>query len=592
MVRPLRTGKDGFVQKENEQGLYGEGVKVALVHVDIKWNDKEKNLAKLLALNEKAAGAGARIILNTELAATGYAFESRADIAPLTETIPGPTTGAFGQIAKKYGCYICIGLPEVAPETGILYNAAALIGPAGRVLGRYRKVAPAFRENLWATRGNLPVLVVQTEFGNLGVVICADAYSYKTARVAALKGARILLVPANWPPEHHNPEKFWRARAVENGIYVLACNRTGKDKTMNCHSAESFIIDTGGGALKQISSPDDIIIYGTLPLECGKLILPEAEDILGRRRPHYYGNISLDTFSHFNPETLLNLPEPAEFTVATLQFRPASQDPATNTEKMLKLIDEASAMATAKGMTLNLVILPELSTTGIIFERREAEKWCEEIPGPATNIFTRKAEEEKIFIVLGMAERHAGRFYNSCVLIGPGGVEGRYRKVHLSRYDERWAQAGNGGFSAFDLPFGRVGMLAGYDLMFPESVDSLAKWGTDLLCVPALWGDRKSKFIWEARMGEQMHMAVANQWGSFGKFHALGGSIIYSYSRYPEKRLKLESPAEGDRVNIMRLSAKDAREKRFLENIDYDILLHRNQEDRYIDSRGTKRTVP
>lgn len=161
------------MRKENEQGLYGEGVKAALVHASVNWKDKEKNLAKLLALNEKAAGAGARIILNTELATTGYAFESRADIAPLTETIPGPTTGAFGQIAKKYGCYICIGLPEVDPETGKFYNAAALIGPAGRVLGRYRKVAPAFRENLWAARGNLPVLVTQTEFGRLGVVICA-----------------------------------------------------------------------------------------------------------------------------------------------------------------------------------------------------------------------------------------------------------------------------------------------------------------------------------------------------------------------------------------------------------------------------------
>ncbi len=561
------------MQIEYSKEIYGEEVKVALVHAAVHWKDKEKNLSRLLALNEKAAGAGARIILNTELTVSGYAFENRADIAPMTETIPGPTTRAFGQIAKKYGCYICIGLPEVDPEKGIFYNAAALIGPAGRVLGRCRKVAPAFRENLWAARGNLPVLVAQTEFGKLGVLICADAYSYKPARVAALKGARLLLVPANWPPEHHNPEKFWRARAAENGIYVLACNRTGKDKTMDCRSAESFIIDTGGGVVKQISSPDDIIVFGTLPLEDGKFISLAAEDILGQRRPHCYGNISLDTYSHLSPELLLSLPEPAEFTVATLQFRPASQDPAVNIEKMLKLIDEAISLAAAKGMTLDLVILPELSTTGIIAERREAEKWCEEIPGPATNILARKAEEKNIFIVLGVAERQAGRFYNSCVLIGPGGVAGRYKKVHLSPYDESWAQAGECGFPVFDLPFGRIGMLAGYDLMFSESADSLAKLGTDLLCAPALWGDRKSKFIWEARLGEQMHLAVANQWGNFGKFHALGESVIYSYSRYPEKRLKLESPAEGDRVNIMRLSANDAREKRFLENIDYDVLL-------------------
>ena len=344
---------------------------------------------------------------------------------------------------------------------------------------------------------------------------------------------------------------------------------------MDFHSAESFIIDTGGGVVRQFCSTGDSIVYGMLPLENGKFISSAAEDILGRRRPHCYANISLDTFSHFNPEFLLGLQEPADFTAATLQFRPLSCDPPANTEKLLKYIDEAIAMAAAQGLTLNLVILPELSTTGIIFGHQEAAKWCEEIPGPATHAFARKAEEQNIFIVFGMAEKHAGKFYNSSVLIGPGGVKGKYRKVHLSPYDERWAEAGEGDIPAFDLPFGRVGMLAGCDLMFPESADALAKLGTDLLCVPALWEDQKSKFIWEARVGEQMHLAIANQWGDFGKFHALGGSLIYSYSRYPEKRLRLESPAAGDKINIMQLHAKDAREKRFVENIDYTVLLNR-----------------
>ncbi|MDD4588484.1 MAG: carbon-nitrogen hydrolase family protein, partial [Heliobacteriaceae bacterium] len=118
-----------------------------------------------------------------------------------------------------------------------------------------------------------------------------------------------------------------------------------------------------------------------------------------------------------------------------------------------------------------------------------------------------------------------------------------------------------------------VGLLAGDDLMFPESADSLAKLGADLVCVPALWRNRRQKFIWEARLGEQMHLAIANQWGDSGNNPALGGSVIYGYSRYPEKRIKVESPAEGDRINIMQLNAQGARDKRFVENIDYDVLL-------------------
>jgi len=66
-------------------------LKVALVHVAIGWKEKEKNISKLLELNERAAASGGQIIVNTELATTGYAFESRSEISPLAETIPGPT---------------------------------------------------------------------------------------------------------------------------------------------------------------------------------------------------------------------------------------------------------------------------------------------------------------------------------------------------------------------------------------------------------------------------------------------------------------------------------------------------------------------
>lgn len=551
----------------------GRGVKVALIHGAICWKNKEQNIANLLELNEKAASTGAQIILNTELATSGYEFENRSEIAPLTETIPGPTTEAFGQITKKYGCYICLGLPEVDAKTGIFYNAAAVIGPEGNVVGKYRKLSPAYKENLWSARGNLPVLVVETEFGKLGVVICADSYYYKPARIAALQGARLLLVPANWPPSHYNPQIYWRARAVENGMYIMGCNRTGKDKTMDCTTAESFIIDSNGEVVKKISSPDNDIIYHTIPLENGIFVSSVAEDILGKRQPWNYGNISLDTYNQFNPGLILNFPKPADFTVATLQYRPVSREPSVNVEKMSKLIDEAIDRAATKGNKLNLVVFPELSTTGVIFEPDEAMKWSEEIPGFTTEFFTQKAKGKNIYIILGMMEHFDGSFFNTCVLIGPNGIEGIYRKVHLSSYDKKWAQTGEKGFPFFDLPFGRIGMLTGNDLMYPECTESLAKMGTDLVCVPAFWGDTRSKFMWEARLAEQMHIALANQWGNFGGINATGESVIYSYSRYPEKRFKVESPVEGNEVNVMHFGTGDVREKRFLENIDYDILL-------------------
>ncbi len=551
------------------------GLEVALIHAAIHWKDKEKNLSSLLSLNEEAARFGAQVILNTELATTGYAFESREEIAPLAETIPGPTTEAFGQISKEHGCYICIGLAEVDRKTGIFYNSAALVGPGGDVLGVYRKFSPAFKENLWASRGNLPAPIVETDFGKLCMAICADAYSYKPARIAALKGARLLLIPANWPPEHHNPEMFWRARAAENGFYILACNRTGKDKVMDCRNAESFIIGTGGEIISKASSPKDLIVYCTLPLTggTGRLSSAAADEILIRRRPECYGNISLDTFSNINVELLLSLPRSDGFNVAVIQFRPSSRDIGANLKGMLRLVDEAVAKAASKRLKIDLMIFPELSTTGIISSPQEAEDLCEEIPGITTGILAQKARERDIFIVTGMAECESGKLFNSCVLIGPDGLVGKYRKAHLTRLDEAWARPGEGDFRAFNLPFARIGLMIGNDLCFPESADCLAKLGSDILCVPALWLDQKSKFLWDARLGEQMHLAIANQWGVVGGSYALGKSLICSYSRYPDKRSVIESPAQGDDIEIMELFTKDAREKRFLENVDYGTLL-------------------
>ena len=551
------------------------GPKIALIHASISWNDKDKNISKLLSLNDKAARNGCQVIVNTELATTGYAFKSRREIAPLVEAIPGPTTEAFGEISRKYGCYICIGLPERDERTGIFYNSAALVGPEGSVLARYRKASPAFKENLWAAKGNLPVPVVETEFGALGLIICADSYSYRQARIAALKGAKILLVPANWPPEHHNPGKFWRARALENGMFVLACNRTGIDRVMDCNHAESFIINPQGRAIKQVSSLKDIIIYSEL-LISDETTGKRPQNSICSRRPQCYGNITLDPYSYINLELLLDLPQNADFAAATLQFRSNSPDSTANVSNMLRLIDDAVNKAAAQGQKINLAVLPELSTSGPIFNLRGAERLSDMIPGTITDIFVEKAKEKDVFVVFGMAERDGkdgGAFYNSSVLVGPDGIAGKYRKVHLSLLERNWAIPGDSGFTAFNLPFARIGMLIGYDLMFPEASDSLAKLGCDMLCVPALWENAGSKFIWEARLAEQMHLVIANQWGNFKGLKALGESLLCNYSRYPEKISRLRSPSEGDAINFMNFGTKDSREKRFLENIDYDVLL-------------------
>src|SRR5437660_12772137 len=113
--------------------------RVAAIQYDPTLGEKERNAADLLRLAGEAASNGARLIVLPEMATTGYCWESRAEIAPYVEPVPGPTTERFQQVAARYGSIIALGLPEVDPTTDVYYNSLALLGPEG-VIGTYRKI--------------------------------------------------------------------------------------------------------------------------------------------------------------------------------------------------------------------------------------------------------------------------------------------------------------------------------------------------------------------------------------------------------------------------------------------------------------------
>jgi predicted amidohydrolase len=91
-------------------------------------------------------------------------------------------------------------------------------------------------------------------------------------------------------------------------------------------------------------------------------------------------------------------------------------------------------------------------------------------------------------LVVGLVERDTptGQLFNSAVLVTPEGVAGDYRKLHLSTEDRPWATPGDRGLPTFDIPAGRVGMLIGYDALFPEAARVLALAGADIIACPSL----------------------------------------------------------------------------------------------------------
>jgi len=146
-------------------------------------------------------------------------------------------------------------------------------------------------------------------------------------------------------------------------------------------------------------------------------------------------------------------------TIACIQFEPAIGQTDSNLERMVALTREAHAQGAL------VVVLPELSDSGYVFESSEEVDRCAgAIPdGVAARRLIALAQELGIYIVSGLAEKDGDVFYNSAVFCGPQGYIGKYRKLHLWNREKLFFKPGDLGAPVFDTPIGVVGLAICYD---------------------------------------------------------------------------------------------------------------------------------
>jgi predicted amidohydrolase len=137
---------------------------------------------------------------------------SQADAA---EPIPGPSTDYFGQLAREYNLYVVAGLNE--REGHLVYNVGVLVGPDGKVIGKYRKVTLTDGEGEAGVQQGTDYPVFNTRFGKLGMMICYDGFFPEVARELSNRGAEVIA----WPVMGCNP-RLAAARAIENHVYVVS----------------------------------------------------------------------------------------------------------------------------------------------------------------------------------------------------------------------------------------------------------------------------------------------------------------------------------------------------------------------------------
>lgn len=223
------------------------------------------NIRKAVEWLQKAVSkTAAKLIVFPESITTGFVpGMSVSELWDVVDTIPGKTTDAICEAAKRLGVYVVFPTYERG-EKNIVYNSAALIGPEGKVLGVYRKTHPFPKEREWTTPGH-ETPVWDTPLGKIGIIICYDGDFPELSRVLAMKGAEIIVRPSAFLRSCEIWDLTNCARAYDNHVYVVAVNAVGTDAGNTLYFGNSMIVSPIAQKLAQARSQEEIVFARLSP---------------------------------------------------------------------------------------------------------------------------------------------------------------------------------------------------------------------------------------------------------------------------------------------------------------------------------------
>ncbi|WP_437221668.1 carbon-nitrogen hydrolase family protein [Planctomicrobium sp. SH661] len=201
-----------------------------------------------------------------------------------------------------------------------------------------------------------------------------------------------------------------------------------------------------------------------------------------------------------------------------------------NVERNLNTMLDHVRLTNANGA--RLAIFPECALTGYCFESlEEARTFAQPVPGPATERFQAELNQLGSYAVFGMLEETEHGIYNVAVLMGPEGVIGKYRKIHLPCLGvDAFVTYGDEPFAVYDLEDIRIGLGICYDSAFPESARVMALQGADLIALPTNFPSGAASMVEFAirtrAMENNIYFAACNRIGDERGFRFIGQSQI------------------------------------------------------------------
>ena len=255
-------------------------MRVGILQFSPKFKSKNSNLGLIGSAMENI---DADIVVLPELATTGYAFESKPELLPFAEPIPGPTTDRLGQLARTKKLCLVFGMAELDGDS--IYNSCVLISKNQQII-KYRKVHLFKQEKLIFTPGNLGFIVADIEAVKIGLLICFDWLFPEATRTLALRGALLISHPSNLILAFCQP--CMRTRAIENRVFILTANRTGIEREIK-FTGKSQIVTPKGELILQFGYRErGIKIIEISPSDALDKNITDYNNIFSDRRPEFY----------------------------------------------------------------------------------------------------------------------------------------------------------------------------------------------------------------------------------------------------------------------------------------------------------------
>jgi len=248
--------------------------------------DVHENLARIRKLLKKADDNQVDVLVLPELSNSGYVFRNKAEAAFASETIP---SGKFSTELQKWSKSDRLVVAGLCEQTSIaLYNSAAVFGE-GKHLATYRKIHLFKNEKDWFLPGQEEPPVVEFKGAKFGIMICFDWVFPEVARVLTLKGAQVILHPANLVLPYCQDAMV--TRSIENTIFTATANRVGTEREV-VFSGNSQITNTKGERLATLSGTEIGLAFADIdPQDAENKMMTERNHILEDRRPDLYSRL-------------------------------------------------------------------------------------------------------------------------------------------------------------------------------------------------------------------------------------------------------------------------------------------------------------